>query len=455
MKHGVDTVEVLSGPVPVLDVSSAIVGIFGTATTAAPGSIIKTLTFDDAKEKLGSGSLLDALTRIHKYSKNVTVVSYVTKSSVVSNAQSVDNDEEPVAPKGKAKPSAKKDNESEPVLEVQPGSMAMQAVNEEENAKNQAQVKLQAQMQADPDLAAFINMLPSIRTSQALFGFMPKIFLAPGLIDKEGAAPQAIAAIRKTRGMWITEPPAASTPEQAKAFSAGLSDYRAACYYPRLKVVQQDGSVSVDWAAPSYAGLIIQVDKNLTGEDLETGYWCSPSNFKLVDAVGSEFNFEYLPNDSDCEVNQLNAAGIVTTINFNGIRVFGNRNTAYPSKSDVMTFISWRRTMDVIEEAIEKFAMQYLDRPMFTQPDDIANTLIGRVAESVNDYLRDKIGESLVFGECFIKEEQNPIGNLMQGMIKFHYKATPAMAMESIEFEAEIYIKGLEDAFAQLVGGNS
>ncbi len=453
MKHGIDTVEVLSGPTPVLDVSSAIIGIFGTAGIASPGSIIKTLTLDDAKEKIGPGSLLDSLTRIYKYSKNATIVSYVTTSYVDSNPKSEEKTttEKDANPKSVKKAAAKKDT----TQEVEPGSMAMQASSEEDNAKNQAQLKLQAQMKADPELAAFINMLPSIRTTQALFGFMPKIFLAPGLIDKEGAASQAIAAISKTRGMWITEPPAKSTADQAKAFSAGLSDYRAICYYPRLKVMQENASVTIDWAAPSYAGLIVQMDKNLTGEMMETGYWCSPSNFKLVDAVGSEFDFEYLPNDSDCEVNKLNAAGIVTTINFNGIRAFGNRSTAYPAKSDVMTFISWRRTMDVIEEAIEKFTMQYLDRPMFTQPEDFANTLIGRVAESVNDYLRDKIGESLVFGECFIKEEQNPLGNLMQGMIKFHYKATPAMAMESVEFEAEVYVKGLEDVFSQLLGGNS
>lgn len=451
MKHGVDTVEVLSGPVPVLDVSSAICGVFGTSSLDI-GSIVKTLTLDEAQSKLGYGTLLDSLRRIYKYSPNATVISYVVGSSNNVNPQSIGDNDKPPAEESAVKTTkaVAKGTDSK----VQAGSAIFNATNEEEDAANQAALKLQTAMEADPLLAGFINALPSIRTTQALFGFMPKIFLAPGIIDKPGAASQAIAAISKTRGLWITEPPAASTPEQAKAFSAGLGDYRAACYYPRLKVLQEDASVSVDWAAPSYAGLIVQMDKNLTGETIETGYWCSPSNLKLVDAVGSEFNFEYLPNDSDCEVNQLNAAGIVTTINFNGLRAFGNRSTAYPSKSDVMTFISWRRTMDMIEEAIEKFAMQFLDRPMFTQPDDYANTLVGRVAESVNDYLRDKVGESLVFGECFIKEEQNPLGNLMQGKIKFHYKATPCMAMESITFEAEIYVKGLEDVFSQLFGGN-
>ncbi|EIA0803404.1 hypothetical protein K6327_000913 [Vibrio vulnificus] len=434
MKHGVDTVEVVSGPTPVLDVSSAIIGAFGTATIAAPGSIVKTLSYDEAKELLGAGSLLDALRRVYKYSERATVISYVLPPPIDTNPQS-----------------ERRKKTAEALSDV----AVLNASSEEENVKLQEEARLERMKAADPELAAFINALPLIRKTQAILGFMPKIFIAPGLIDKEGAASQAVAAIRKTRGMWITEPPAASTKEQAKAYANGISDYRAACYYPRLKVLQEDGSSALDWAAPSYAGLMVQMDKNMTGEPIETGYWCSPSNLKLVDAVASEFDYEYLPNDSDCDVIELNAAGIVTTINFNGLRAFGNRNTAYPSKSDVMTFTAWRRTMDVIEEAIEKFAMQYLDRPMFTSPDDLANTLIGRVAESVNDYLRGKIGESLVYGECFIKQEHNPLSNLMQGKVKFHYKATPAMVMEAIEFEAEIYSKGLEDALSQLLGSNS
>ncbi|MBE8578714.1 phage tail sheath family protein [Vibrio sp. OPT18] len=448
MKHGVDTVEVVSGPVPILDVSSAIAGVFGTATIPTERSVIKTLSFDEAKEKLGPGTLLDSLERIYKYAERATVVSYVT-TQLVAEASEVEVSE---AAKSDSK-SAKQAKEAESV-EIADVAI-VNASSAEENEAAQAQIRLERAIAADPELGKFLTCLPLIRQTQAIYGFMPKIFLAPGLIDKEGAASQAVAAIRKTRGMWITEPPGGSTQEQAKAFANGISDYRAVCYYPRLNVLNNEGVKRLDWAAPSYAGLIIQMDKNLTGETMETGYWCSPSNFKLVDAVSSEHNLEYLPNDSDCEVVQLNAAGIVTTINFNGLRAFGNRSTAYPSKSDVMTFIAWRRTMDMIEEAIEKFAMQFLDRPMFTSPDDLANTLIGRVAESTNDYLREKIGESLVYGECYIKEEQNPLSNLMQGKIKFHYKATPAMVMESIEFEAEIYSQGLENALSQLLGGNS
>ncbi|WP_108945625.1 phage tail sheath family protein [Shewanella halifaxensis] len=428
MKHGVNTVEVLSGPVPVLEVASAIVGIFGTSEIAAAGTIIKTLNYDEAKEKLGAGSLLDSIRRIHLFSPNATVISYVLgKNADFANP----------SPAGKSK------------------TKVAEAVEDAVGGSDDTPLSIAARAsEADPLLAAFIARLPLIRTTQAKFGFMPKIWLAPNILHRPGAAALAASAISKARGTWIAEPPAGSTEEEAKAFKDAISNQRVQVLYPRPIVVKEDGSTDLDWGAPSYAGLIVQMDKNMTGETMETGYWCSPSNFVMPDVVGTEFDFEYFPNDPDCAVNQLNAQGLVTFINFNGIRVFGNRNSSYPAKSDVMTFISWRRTMDVIEESIEQFTMQFLDRPMFTSPNDVANTLIGRIAESVDDYLRSMIGTSIVYGECLIKVEDNPLSNMMQGKIKFAYKATPAMAMESVEYEAEIYVKGLEDALSQLLGGN-
>lgn len=473
MKHGIDTTEVQSGPVPILDVSSAIVGIFGAVSSSFTKKMVKTLTLDDVErefaselEKPESALLLNSLRRIYKYSPSATVITYPLLA--INTDPQRTNDES--APKEKGKmPVAVLNAKDDEALQAQVDAVSMDepkekgkvpvaVLNAKDDEELQAQVdsvSMDEQMRSDPLFGEFIQALRRIRTTQMVFGFLPKIFLAPGIIDKPGAANQAIAAISKTRGVWITEPPAGSTEEQAGAFANDISDYRGICYYPRLKVVRDNGDVELDWAAPSYAGLMVQMDKNLTGENLPTGYWCSPSNFKLIDAVGSEFDFDYFPNDFDCAVNQLNAKGIVTTINYNGIRAFGNRSTAYPFKTDTMTFISWRRTMDMIQEAIEKFTMQFLDRPMFTQPDDYANTLIGRVAESVNDYLREKIGESIVFGECFIKESQNPLSQLMQGKIKFHYKVTPCIAMEGVGYESEVYVKGLEDALSQLLGGNS
>ncbi|MNH21076.1 Phage tail sheath protein [compost metagenome] len=209
----------------------------------------------------------------------------------------------------------------------------------------------------------------------------------------------------------------------------------------------------VDWAAPSWAGLIAQVDKNLAGIQGGSGYWCSPSNLKLGDVVGVEHELSFVINDRDTEVNYLNANGIATVINFGGLLAWGNRSTAFPNKTDPMTFLAWRRTADVIEESIEYFTMKFLDRPMFTRPDSLANTLLGSIQDSVNDFLRSKVGTAIIDGKCWITSADNPLDQLSQGRVKFRYRFTPPMMTEHIILEAEIYVQGLEDAFKKLVGG--
>ncbi|MGL4889194.1 MAG: phage tail sheath C-terminal domain-containing protein, partial [Aeromonas veronii] len=131
-----------------------------------------------------------------------------------------------------------------------------------------------------------------------------------------------------------------------------------------------------------------------------------------------------------------------------------NRSTAFPDQTDPMTFLCWRRTADVIEESIEYFVMKFLDRPMFTRPDQLQSTLLGRVQDSVNDFLRSKIGSALVDGKCWIDVKANPLANLAQGIIRFKYRFTPPMVTEHIMMDAEIYVQGLEEAFKKLVGGN-
>lgn len=64
---GVETVETVSGPVPVNEVASSILAVFGTSELAEPGKMVLTRTLDDAKTTYGEGSILAALRHIHTY----------------------------------------------------------------------------------------------------------------------------------------------------------------------------------------------------------------------------------------------------------------------------------------------------------------------------------------------------------------------------------------------------
>ncbi len=310
---------------------------------------------------------------------------------------------------------------------------------------------------AIPDalLAAFIEALPLLRKAKQKFGFSSKIHLAPGILHKTGAASQAVSAVESIRGIWVGDMPEdVTTKEEAYAFKQQFGDPRYLPGWPRPLVLQEDGSTQVDWFAPSIAGLIAQVDRNGTGDTIsgETGYWCSPSNYQLVDVVGPSIELEYIPSDVSCDVNYLNANGIYTMINRSGWMGFGNYSSAYPDSTDVTSFLCVRRTADIIEESIETMALQFLDKPMFTGPGNLQSMVVGKVRDTVNDYLRSKVGTSLIYASVFLSAADNPLANLKKGKIKYKCQIMPPIPMQTIEFEYEIYTEALESVASQLFG---
>ncbi|MDE1352106.1 phage tail protein, partial [Vibrio aestuarianus] len=306
----------------------------------------------------------------------------------------------------------------------------------------------------DALLAKFMEALPLLRKAKQTYGFSSKINMAPGILHKDGAMGLAVAAISTIRGIWVGDMPEhISTPEEAYTWKQKYTSQRAYVGWPRPKVLAEDGATVVDWYAPSLCGLIAQVDRDQTEQNIvpETGYWCSPSNYVMADVIGPSIELDYIPSDPSCDVNYLNVNGITTLMNHGGWKNFGNYSTAFPAKSDYLSFLSVRRTADIIEESIEDVTRQFLDFPMFTSPTDIANTTCGRVKDTVNDYLRSKEGTALVYSSVSIDAGDNPLTNLMLGKIKYRYRMTPPVPMQSVEFEAEIYVKGLESAFNKLI----
>lgn len=575
--HGAETVETVSGPVPIEEVPSSIIAVFGTSELAATKNMYRTIKLDEAEALYGEGTILDTLRRIHTYyTPFATVIGIplgkpgefvpakadkqphgVTMGSSIATAYldqpgftlpaisnpngleltyatdtptvaTVDAKTGKVAlvKEGaavvtitikadatheggelkcaltveKALPADAGKTASTAALPFSEGTLVLgstlrlsvtnsqglpvtwvssapdvasvdatgvvtaltegsaQIAADITGDSTYARVVLTCELTvakpADKLLASFIDALPLLTKSRTRFGFNPKICLAPGIMHKPGASGAVLPIARKLRQVWLADvPEQTATPEEAREAKQKMSDERIFCMWPRPKVLNARGSTVVDWAAPSWAGLIAQVDKNLAGIQGGSGYWCSPSNLKLGDVVGVEHELDFIINEPDTQVNYLNQNGIATIINYGGLMAWGNRSTSYPDKTDPMTLLAWRRTADVIEESIEYFVMQFIDRPMFTRPDSLATTLLGRVQDSVNDYLRSLVGTAIVDGKCWIDIKANPLAELSKGVIRFKYRFVPPMVTEHIVLDAEIYVQGLEDAFKKLIGG--
>ena len=159
----------------------------------------------------------------------------------------------------------------------------------------------------------------------------------------------------------------------------------------------------------------------MAAKDLAQGYWWSPSNTEVDGMLGPDVQLYASILDSSSDVNNLNAAGIVTVFNAfgTGLRVWGNRSAAYPSVTTPDNFISVRRTMDVIEESVELAMLQFIDQP-------ISNALIDAILASANAFIRSLIQRgALVAGAASFNPAENPATQIAGGQLVFDIDVMP------------------------------
>ena len=155
----------------------------------------------------------------------------------------------------------------------------------------------------------------------------------------------------------------------------------------------------------------------------------SPSNHTLQCdglclADGTEV---LLPKDA---ADYLNSVGIVTGLNLNGWRLFGNRTSIYPSTTDpAEVFIPVRRMISYLGNTIILTFFSFVDRP-------ITKRLIESVETSCQLFLNGLSAEGAILGGSIeFTEEDNPLTELLDGKIKFTLRVGFAVPAESITFD--------------------
>ncbi len=281
------------------------------------------------------------------------------------------------------------------------------------------------------------------------FGFAPKIIACPGWGHQTGVGAEMVSMADKLRATALIDAGAGLTPEAAVTFKGGFSSGRAVVCYPMIKIYDTVAEAeALDWLSSRLAGLMTWVDKTY-------GYWYSPSNFVLQGVTGLERDLSYVPNDTDCEVNYVNSQGLYTVLNYagSGFRGFGNHTTAFPAATDpVASWIAWQRVSDIVDEAVEYFTLQFLDRPMFSgRIEDARRTLLIRIRESVQDFLDELVGRgALVYGKIRIRPEDNPAGQLAAGQLTYEREWVAPVPAERITYRSVANINRLAEVFNRI-----
>ena len=139
----------------------------------------------------------------------------------------------------------------------------------------------------------------------------------------------------------------------------------------------------------------------------------------------------------------LNGQGVHTALNFiGGWKAWGNRTTAYPSKTDPKdTFIPVRRMFN--------FVINTLITTYWSKIDDPTNLrLVDSVVNSAQLWLNSLVSRGALLGaRVEFREADNAKTDLMDGIIRFKVYLTPPSPAREIVFDLEYDVEYLSVLF--------
>ncbi len=475
--HGVETIEIQKGARPIRGVKTAVVGVAGTAPiyklAAADQSVNKNILVLSDKDaakyfgpKTAGYTIPSALDAIIDQGKGIMIVVNVFdptqhKTAVPAADMNFDDDNSIDLGHECVMSVVVKSTGETPITYVEGTDYTVDVVNgiiAKKGAGITANTVNVAFSYGDPTKVTSGDIIGTVdaggnRTGLQAFkdcynqlGFFPKILIAPVYGTQTSVVTELESMASAIRAIAMVDAPVGTTFQQAITgrgpegeINFNTSSERLVLCFPHLKVYDAaSNSEKLEPYSQRLAGV-------LSANDIENGYWWSPSNKEIKGIIGVERAISAMINDPNTEANILNENGIVTTFNSfgTGIRTWGNRSAAWPSVSHPKNFMAVRRTADVLHESVEYAMLQFMDMP-------INDALIDAIVESVNSFLRTLIARgALIDGKCSYDKAKNPTTEIALGHLTFDMDFMPPVPCERITFESFINIDLLKK-----LGGN-
>ncbi len=483
--HGVEVIEVSTGSNPITVVTSAVIGLIGTAPSwavespaAAPapntptlvssqsdasnfGPLVQGYTIPYALSAIAAqGAGQTIVVNVFDPTRHFTAITAQAMSFPASGPQVLNLGHMGVSAvvvtnqAGTTTYSSTTDYSLDPVIGVvtalTSGTLtAGEAVKVSFNYADPTKV-------ADSDIIGAVTGstytgLQALQTTYGTMGFFAKLLIAPGYSQNADVASALETMANTVCAIALVDSPP-STAVSVAISNRGLegnafdvASTRVVLCYPQE---QFSDSGLVPTGVTISSGLPITTAFNgtsvgpysqwiagaIAAKDLSNGYWWSPSNTEVIGILGPDVSLYASIMDPNCDVNNLNAQGIVTVFNAfgSGLRVWGNRSSAYPSDTAPDNFINVRRTMDVIEQSIQLSMLQFIDQP-------ISNALITAILSNVNSFICSLIQRgALVAGSASYDPSENPASQIAAGQLVFDIDVMPPPPAERLTFQSYI-----------------
>lgn len=267
--------------------------------------------------------------------------------------------------------------------------------------------------------------------AQGIAKVTPKILCAPGFSHEAAAATELVAVADQLRGCVILDGPN-TTDADAITFRETMGSARAYVVDPWVKV--WDTATSAEVIEPASA----RVAGVLAKSDTERGFWHSPSNRTVAGIIGTARPVDFTMGDANCRANHLNENEVATIIQEDGFRLWGNRSCSSDPK---WAFLSVRRTADMINESLQKAHLWAVDR-------NITKTYVEDVTEGVGAYLRELQAKGAILGgDVWVDTTLNTPATVSKGECTFDFDFCPPFPCERPVFRSRINNGYVEEVF--------
>lgn len=280
------------------------------------------------------------------------------------------------------------------------------------------------------------------------FRLVPSIVLAPSFCEVDTVAVVMAAKCDNINGMFkaiclvdipTSGPNAVTRYADAPAWKErhNLTDKAMIVCWPKVKLGDNVYGLSTH-----LAGLMAQTDGDHDGIP-----YASPSN-KVMSIISSGYEtadgqWEEVWLDN-LKANYLNGQGIYTVSNFDGgMKSWGGRMACYPSNTDpkdawdsIRRFFNWYQAVFILTY------FSKIDEPLTRR---LVQTFLKSEQIKLDGYTAREI---ILGGSITFDESENPLTDLIDGIMRFHIRITPPPPARVVEADFEFDPNSLNALFA-------
>ena len=288
-----------------------------------------------------------------------------------------------------------------------------------------------------PSAADVAAAVEKIDLCMAQFSIIPDLIAAPGFSHEATVAAAMAAKAGAINGLFRGK---AVVDIDADSYTAAVTAKNGGSFTEDM-IVCWPCAKSGDLL---FHGSTLEIGRMAATDTANEGVpYESPSNKTVsIDGLCTSAGTEIILTKAQGDI--LNNAGINTFLNFiGGFRAWGNVTGCYPTNTDVKDyFIPVSRMFDWIGNTLIKTFWNKLDKPMNRR-------LIDSIVDSANIWINGLTGRGyLLGGRVEMLESENPLTDLMAGILRVHVYMTPPSPAQEINFTLEYDASYVQSALA-------